>query len=358
MASSSGATSSVFALILFTCCLASLAASSAAAAAAGGGVDDEVDAGGDKLMMGRFLRWQAAYNRSYPTAEERERRFQVYRRNMEHIEATNRAGNLTYTLGENQFADLTEEEFLGLYTMKGMPSGRGGVRRDAGRKQANISAVDGPTSVDWRSKGAVTPIKNQGPSCSSCWAFVTAATIESITKIKTGKLVSLSEQELIDCDPYDGGCNLGYFVNGYRWVIENGGLTTEANYPYQARRNYCSRNKAAQRAAQISDYVQVPAGEAQLQQAVAQQPVAAAIEMGGSLQFYSGGVFSGQCGTRMNHAITVVGYGADANTGLKYWLVKNSWGTSWGERGYLRMHRDATRSGLCGIALDLAYPVV
>jgi KDEL-tailed cysteine endopeptidase len=187
---------------------------------------------------------------------------------------------------------------------------------------------------------------------------VTAATIESITKITTGKLVSLSEQELIDCDPYDGGCNLGYFVNGYRWVIQNGGLTTEANYPYQARRYACSRSRAAQHAATISDYVQLPAGEGQLQQAVAQQPVAAAIEMGGSLQFYSGGVFSGQCGTRMNHAITVVGYGADSSSGLKYWLVKNSWGQSWGERGYLRMRRDVGRGGLCGIALDLAYPVV
>ncbi|CAL4931687.1 unnamed protein product [Urochloa decumbens] len=347
MALSSGAMSLALGLI----CLALFAGASLAAAAGG-----DVAGGDNKLMMGRFLRWQAAYNRSYATAEERDRRFQVYRRNMEHIEATNRAGNLTYTLGENQFADLTEEEFLDLYAMKGgMPS----LHRDAGRKQANFSAaVNAPTSVDWRAKGAVTPIKNQGPSCSSCWAFVTAATIESITKIKTGKLVSLSEQELIDCDPYDGGCNLGYFVNGYRWVIENGGLTTEANYPYQARRNYCSRSKAAQRAARISDYVQVPAGEAQLQQAVAQQPIAAAIEMGGSLQFYNGGVFSGQCGTRMNHAITVVGYGADANTGLKYWLVKNSWGTSWGERGYFRIRRDFTRSGLCGIALDLAYPVV
>ncbi|CAN6300475.1 unnamed protein product [Urochloa humidicola] len=353
MALSSGATSWLaLMMILFVTCGLTMSAAAASPAAAGGVEDD--GSGADKLMMGRFLRWQAAYNRSYATAEEGERRFQVYRRNMEHIEATNRAGNLTYTLGENQFADLTEEEFLDLYAMKGMPS----VRRDAGRKQANFSgAVYAPPTVDWRAKGAVTPIKNQGPSCSSCWAFVTAATIESITKIKTGKLVSLSEQELIDCDPYDGGCNLGYFVNGYRWVIENGGLTTEANYPYQARRNYCSRNKAAQHAARISDYVQVPAGEAQLQQAVAQQPIAAAIEMGGSLQFYSGGVFAGQCGTRMNHAITVVGYGADANTGLKYWLVKNSWGTSWGERGYLRIRRDFTRSGLCGIALDLAYPV-
>ncbi|KAF8698831.1 hypothetical protein HU200_035090 [Digitaria exilis] len=332
--SSAGATSWLPLILLATCCL--MVAVAAAADASASGV------AGDNLMMGRFLRWQAAYGRSYPTEEERRLRFEVYRRNVEHIEATNRAGNLTYTLGENQFADLTEEEFLDMYAMKGMPSSSGGLRRDAGRKQANLSAaVDAPPNVDW-----------------SCWAFVTAATIESITKIKTGKLVSLSEQELIDCDPYDGGCNLGYFVNGYKWVIQNGGLTTEANYPYQARRNYCSRSKASQHAARISDYVQVPAGEGNLQQAVAQQPVAAAIEMGGSLQFYSGGVFSGQCGTRMNHAITVVGYGADASSGLKYWIVKNSWGQSWGERGFFRIRRDFTRSGLCGIALDLAYPVV
>jgi KDEL-tailed cysteine endopeptidase len=170
--------------------------------------------------------------------------------------------------------------------------------------------------------------------------------------------VSLSEQELIDCDPYDGGCNLGYFVNGYKWVIENGGLTTDANYPYQARRNYCSRNKAANYAARIRNYVKVPAGEAELQRAVAQQPVAAAIETASNLQHYSGGVYSGQCGTKMNHAITVVGYGADESTGLKYWIVKNSWGQSWGERGYVRMQRDVGRGGTCGIALDLAYPVM
>ncbi|WVZ57321.1 hypothetical protein U9M48_007719 [Paspalum notatum var. saurae] len=337
----------------FVACCGGLLLAAAAAAAAGGDSNS-------KLMMGRFLLWEAAYNRSYPTAEERRRRFQVYRRNMDYIEATNRAANLTYTLGENQFADLTEEEFLDMYAMKGMPSSSSSAgNNNASFSEGGAAAVDAPVSVDWRKNGAVTPIKNQGPSCSSCWAFVTAATIESITKIKTGKLVSLSEQELIDCDPYDGGCNLGYFVNGYRWVIQNGGLTTDSNYPYQARRNYCSRSKAAQHAARISDYVQVPAGEAQLQQAVAGQPVAAAIEMGGSLQFYSGGVFSGQCGTRMNHAITVIGYGADASTGLKYWIVKNSWGQSWGERGYLRMRRDVgSRGGMCGIALDLAYPVV
>ncbi|GJN37012.1 hypothetical protein PR202_gb25928 [Eleusine coracana subsp. coracana] len=150
MASPRGATS-VFALILLSCFLMFADASSAAATTEG------VDAG-DKLMMDRFLRWQAAYNRSYPTEEEKQRRFEVYRQNMEHIEATNRDGNLTYQLGENQFTDLTPEEFLDMYTMKG-------PMHDEKPINASFSdgaAVDAPTSVDWRSQDAVTPIKNQG----------------------------------------------------------------------------------------------------------------------------------------------------------------------------------------------------
>ncbi|KAL6894680.1 hypothetical protein ACP4OV_008778 [Aristida adscensionis] len=352
MAFSSGGATSALALILFITCGLVLAASPAAA---GGG-------SGDKLMMHRFLRWQAKYNRSYSDAAEQQHRFEVYRRNMEYIEATNRAGNLTYELGENQFADLTEQEFVDTYLMKDMPTtrgGGGGVAVDANASFCDAGVAAGaPASVDWRTRGAVVPPKNQGASCSSCWAFVTAATIESVNKIKKGnQLVSLSEQQLVDCDPYDGGCNLGYFVNGYKWVIENGGLTTEAEYPYQARRVYCNRAKSGHHVATIRSYAQVPAGEANLQNAVVQQPVAAAIEAGGSMQFYRGGVYSGPCGQRMNHAITVIGYGADAG-GQKYWLVKNSWGNTWGENGYVRMRRDVGRGGICGIALDLAYPVV
>jgi KDEL-tailed cysteine endopeptidase len=157
--------------------------------------------------------------------------------------------------------------------------------------------------------------------------------------------VSLSEQVLIDCDPYDGGCNRGHFTNGYRWVILNGGMTTSAEYPYQGRRTSCNRGKAANRVASISNYV-LTSGEAALLRAVTQQPVAAGIAMGGNLEYYTGGVFSGQCGSKENHGITVVAYGADAFTGLRYWIIKNSWGTRWGEKGFARLRRPSV-AGAC-----------
>jgi KDEL-tailed cysteine endopeptidase len=186
---------------------------------------------------------------------------------------------------------------------------------------------------------------------------VTAATIESLNKIKTGNLVSLSEQELIDCDTYDSGCSLGHFTTGYRWVIQNGGMAASVDYPYQGFRGYCNSGIASNHVASISNYVQI-SGEDALLSAVAQQPVAAGIFMGGDLQYYTGGVFSGQCGWLENHGVTVVGYGADASTGLKYWIIKNSWGTGWGEMGFARLQRDVGGGGICGIAADLAYPVM
>ncbi|KAG8062959.1 hypothetical protein GUJ93_ZPchr0003g18477 [Zizania palustris] len=344
--------------------LALLAASLLAAGASSGRVDV-----GDMLMMDRFREWQAAHSRSYPSAAEALRRFEVYRRNAEYIDAANLRGGLTYQLAENEFADLTEEEFLATYT----------GYYDADRDGADDSVIttsagpvygggddnnltccsDVPASVDWRAKGAVVPPKSQSSTCSSCWAFVTVATIESLTMIKTGNLVSLSEQQLVDCDGYDGGCNLGSYGRAYRWVIENGGLTTEADYPYTARRGPCNRAKSARHAAKITGFGKVPPrSEAALQAAVARQPVAVAIEVGRGMQFYSGGVYSGPCGTRLAHAVTVVGYGVDAASGAKYWIIKNSWGQSWGERGYIRMRRDVGGPGMCGITLDIAYPTL
>ena len=146
--------------------------------------------------------------------------------------------------------------------------------------------------------------------------------------------------------------------NGFEFIIKNGGITSEANYPYKAVEGTCDTNKEASPAAQIKGYEKVPAdSEEALQNAVANQPVSVSIDAEGSaFQFYSSGVFTGDCGTQLDHGVTAVGYGTDED-GTDYWLVKNSWGTQWGEEGYIRMKRDIdAKEGLCGIAMDASYP--
>ena len=184
--------------------------------------------------------------------------------------------------------------------------------------------------------------------------------MEGITKLSTGNLISLSEQELIDCDTsgMDQGCEGGLMDDAFDFIIQNNGLTTEANYPYEGVDGTCNTKKSANHAATITGYEDVPANnEEALRKAVVNQPVSVAIDAGESaFQHYSSGVFTGDCGTELDHGVAVVGYGT-SDDGTKYWLVKNSWGTSWGEKGYIRMERDIDASeGLCGIAMQPSYP--
>lgn len=184
--------------------------------------------------------------------------------------------------------------------------------------------------------------------------------MEGITKLTTGELISLSEQELVDCDVEgeDQGCEGGLMDDAFGFIISKGGLTTESNYPYRAMDGNCDAKKSASIAASIRGYEDVPANnEAALLTAVSQQPVSVAIDGGDyPFQLYSGGVFTGDCGTELDHAVTAIGYGTTSD-GTKYWLLKNSWGTTWGENGYMRIERDvAAKEGTCGLAMEPSYP--
>lgn len=315
----------------------------------------------EATMRVRHEQWIAHHDKIYDDSKEKEMRFKIFKENVERIETFNAGEDKGYKLGVNKFADLTNEEFRVLHTgykrlshPKVMSSSK---PKTHNFRYANVT--DTPPTMDWRKKGAVTPIKDQ-KECGCCWAFSAVAAMESLHQLKTGKLISLSEQELVDCDVEgeDQGCSGGLLDTAFEFIMKNKGLTTEANYPYEGADGVCNKKKSAVSAAKITGYEDVPANnEKALLQAVTNQPVSVAID-GSSFdfQFYSSGVFSGSCSTWLNHAVTAVGYGATSD-GTKYWIIKNSWGSKWGDNGYIHMKRDVDdKQGLCGLAMEASYP--
>lgn len=306
-----------------------------------------------------FQPWCQQHGKSYSTEEEKHYRLNVFQDNYAYILRHNSNSNSSYTLALNAFADLTHHEFK-LARLGGLSASAASgdlIRLNRGGLLIE-SSNDLPKSLDWREKGAVTPVKDQG-SCGACWSFSATGAMEGINKIVTGSLISLSEQELVDCDrSFNSGCDGGLMDYAYEFVIKNHGIDTEEDYPYQAKATSCNRNKRDRKVVTIDGYNDVPENnEDLLLQAVATQPVSVGIcGSERAFQYYSKGVFKGPCSTALDHAVLIVGYGS--KDGDDYWIIKNSWGASWGMDGYMYMARNTgNSSGLCGINMLASYPI-
>jgi len=300
-----------------------------------------------------FKSWMTLHTKSYKSNVEYQHRLNVYKNNLAIVEDHNRR-NLGFTLAMNLFADLSVEEFAQLYLQPKFNA--------SALPQVNLHEDDGvkADTIDWRTKGAVTAVKNQG-QCGSCWAFSTTGSVEGVYQISKGQLISSSEQQLVDCSRSFGnmGCNGGLMDSAFKYIIQSSkGLDTESSYPYTARDGTCKFN-AANIGTKISSYKDVPRGsESGLTSAINSNPVSVAIDAAhSSFQLYHSGVYyESRCSaSQLDHGVLAVGYGSNGGANQDYYIVKNSWGTSWGAQGYILMSRN--RNNNCGIATASSYPV-
>jgi len=306
---------------------------------------------GDTALWDAWMHWKKTNNKEYLSSVEHDYRFNVFKANKQRIvDHYALAGpERTYTLGLNLFADLTEEEF---------------TRQYLGIKQAKPQAKEGklltsgplPDKVNWKDAGAVTPVKNQG-QCGSCWAFSAVGALEGLNYQKNKSLLSFSEQQLVDCEKQDQGCGGGLMENAFSYVKTNG-ITLETKYPYKGRDGTCAYTQKDSAFRNVDFNTVTKSDSDSLKAASAQGVVAVGVSAAGIFQLYFGGVFNIKflCLGGIDHGVTLVGYGHQS-IGGDYWLVKNSWGGFWGEKGYIKLGRSTgTGRGMCGITEQASYP--
>ncbi|KAJ7308326.1 hypothetical protein JRQ81_008861 [Phrynocephalus forsythii] len=315
----------------------------------------------DLALEGAWKGWKEQHTKVYLEEEEVFRR-EVWEKNLRRIEQHNweaSQGKHSYWLGMNHFGDLTDEEFNQL--LNGFRPDPDLINQRPVFQESPLLYL--PESLDWRAKGYVTPVKNQG-HCGACWAFSATGALEGLLFNQTGTLVPLSEQNLIDCSWKVGnhGCHGGYITQAFEYVRENGGIASEHDYPYVEQEESRCRYDPRIRAANCSSLVRVQAGsEGALAQAVATVgPVSVAVDARSFFfHFYHSGIFaSSWCGQQVNHAMLLVGYGTAQEGGkpIDYWILKNSWSEKWGEEGYMRLVRGLDNH--CGVASQASYPVM
>ncbi|XP_056380569.1 procathepsin L isoform X4 [Hyla sarda] len=315
----------------------------------------------DPVLDASWQQYLSFYSKSYNTKEAGWRRM-VWEKNLKTIEMHNMEyvmGKHTYKLGMNHFGDMTTEEFRQVMN---------GYKHKPDRKRGSTfmapNNFEPPRSVDWRKEGYVTPVKDQG-QCGSCWAFSSTGALEGQHFRQTGKLVSLSEQNLVDCSRPEGneGCNGGLMDQAFQYVLDNKGIDSEESYPYIAKDDQECAYNSNNTAANDTGFMDVTSGsEKELMKAIASVgPVSVAIDAGHqSFQFYQSGIYyEPDCSsTELDHGVLAVGYGYQGEDvdGKKYWIIKNSWSEKWGDGGYVLIAKD--RGNHCGVATSASYPLV
>jgi len=294
------------------------------------------------LIERSFMTHMSEYGLSYATKEEYAFRLDLFAKKDAFINEMNADKTNTFELGHNQFSTWTEDELKRIKGYKGDET-----------HDENAILFDGePVSngVDWRAKGGVNTPRNQ--LCGDCWAFSTVASLEGAHFAKSGKLLSLSEQMLVDCDKVNSGCNGGYPDKAFGWVKSNGGIAARPQYPYVGKRGTCKKVASA---VQVTAVNRVQKNSvAALKAAVEKSVVSIGIQSTGVLDNYKGGIINNpKCGTALDHAVNIVGWGSAS--GQDYFIVRNSWGPKWGESGYARVAA-VNGPGICGIQMDPSFP--